>query len=64
MPTKEINVSKTITITSDVFLYVVTVTENTGMSFAEALNELCRTGMKARAEQAAHEAGGSEDGAE
>jgi len=61
---KNINVSKTVTIDSAVFMVIATATKTADTSFSEELNKLCHDGMEARKAQAEHAAGGADDGGE
>jgi len=57
----QVNVNKTITIASDVFMAVMKQIEDTDGTFNEAINDLCRDGLKAREAQEPQAAGGAED---
>ena len=64
---KTINVTKTVTLATDVFLHIIERIGGTDTSFSEALNDLCHEGMEVRKAQEPQEqpaAGGSEDGGE
>jgi hypothetical protein len=66
MSTK-VNMSKTVTLDSTVFMTVVAELEKSGTSFSEELNILCHDGIEARKAKEAQEqptAGGAEDGGE
>ena len=45
---RTINVSKTVTLRQDVFMYIADMAEEQDVTFTDAINELCRDGIAAR----------------